>query len=219
MILVYYKKLIFLISILILVNCGGGGATPANPDPFSFSTIKSLDPSFSQSFSLTGSDTDGDSFTATFVMNNLYAVVINSVSVVPREYVVNITNVSTGWSVSGVMNEYYSAGYVAEQRLYFSSGVTCNQTNSSGLPDSAKIGEGGAYVIYDCSDGSKETVTWRLEQSGSNAKLIFEESTSIGGSLDSREEDAYIISTNGHFLGIEIKVFFPPDYTLNLSGS
>ncbi len=223
MITSFSKRSIFIASILILTNCGGGGGggigdTPANTSSFSLSQLKNLTPGHSKTYNLTGGDNNGSTYEANLTVTIKNPSLIDAKMLTPAETSVYIKNTTSNAFVTGTTTAYYTTDKIFV-KLVRDTGVTCTATSYNGLPDAATIGQAGTIGILDCSDGTTETGTWRIEASGNNAKLIESYTTrSFSNTIQSSEDDKFLINANGDILGLEVTFYEPPSFTLNLSG-
>ena len=216
-----FNKLLIVmtISMLSLYGCGGGnggGTTTDTDTPTDTSLVFSIfapdyfDVDYSASYSLAGSDTNGDSYTAT---QTVTAGNETSYSGKPvKEIIVStsITNTSTNAPLEILDKKYFTheANY-SDLRLLASEipGVSAIFRSNEIIPLTATIGDFGTVGVYDRSDFSSFTQTWELTD-GFNGKAILivttvpSDTTSSG--LYPTTIEKLLISQDGTVLGFEL---------------
>lgn len=228
---IFKRSLLISLFIMFVTACGGGGGgTPANPtDPtLSFSTFPPgyFNGSYSASYSLTGTATNGTSYTATWSVQSGADTTFNSKSVKTIEQLLSITNTTTN-AVAGALGYTYFSTDINNLTLEGSYsptiGVSSMATSTTIIPLTASIGDFGNVGSYTNSDGTSDTVTWSLEDGfNGKAKLVLTfVAKDTSNVLDTTEVRKWLISQDGTISSVEVIITFHQDnnLTLTLSGS
>lgn len=187
--------IIMTISALSLYGCGGGDSdtTPSSNTPTNTSLVFSLftpeywNEGYSESYSLVGSDTNGDNYTGTqtvtgVVVQNLgfiaYPKALKEITVDTK-----LTNINTSAPTIMLDKKYFTYGEITDLRLLASEnsfgGITTTAINTDNPEDviiqlEASIGESGTVGNYlRFEDGTTFTISWKLTDGfNGKAKLI-----------------------------------------------
>lgn len=233
----YMKHFIAALSVVILTACGGGGggSTPTNqtdllnqtsPDiTFRLFPSEFLTEGYSESYTLTGSDTEGGTQTGTFNIETRAQTTYLNAPAIPTDGTLNITNTETGAFIASVGAEYYSIDLNDLHYLGFSSttfGTVTASATTTAIPLTAKIGEFGTVGTYIDSAGDKEVISWQLIDGG-NGKAKFVSTNTEFDQFDTlalTTETSYLIDENGNRYSVEFRAFYYDiNVTLTLSGN
>lgn len=217
---------------MFITACGGGG-TPASTDvptdtSLSFSSFPPgyFGGSYSQSFSYTGSDTNGGSYTATLSVQSGADTTFNSLPVKTINELFSITNTGTNAVAGTLVNSYFSTD-INSLRYYgyftASDGVSGIATSTSVLPVSATIGSFGNVGSYTRTDGSNFSSTWSLVDgfNGKEKLILTVTSNDSSNVLDFTSKSTSLITQDGTRLNEEVVITFHQsgNLTLTLTGS
>jgi len=217
-------------SIFMISACGGGGggssSTPTDP-----ATVFSLFPSgyfstgYSESYTLTGTDTAGGVFTGSYSIQTQAQSTFNGVPAIPFAVSLQLNNTASGAFVSAIGTGYYSTNTASPENLGFTNttfGTTTVSATTTALPTTATIGSFGSIGTYVDSAGDTDVDTWRLDDGGNgNAKLVISTTTTDQfGTVTSTSEESYIINSNGNRVSIAFRLFDTSSgITISLSGN
>ncbi len=217
--------------IFTLSACGGGGGGGSNTAPTNPTTVFSLFPSgyfsvgYSESYTLTGTDTAGGVFTGSYLIQTQTQSTFNGVPAIPFDVSLQLNNTASGAFVSAIGTGYYSTNATNPENLGFTNttfGTTTVSATTTALPTTASIGSFGSIGTYTDSAGDADVDTWRLDDGGNgNAKLvIFTTTTDQFGTVTSTSEESYLINSSGNRISIEFRLFDTSSgITISLSGN
>lgn len=226
-----YKFVIASIVVVLLSACGSGGGS-STPAPVSAPTDTNLafqlfpagffSNGYTETYQLSGSDTDGGTYTATLSTTTQAQTTFNGQPAIPVQSLVKITNTQAGVSVTGTGVGYYSTGSASRMYLGFTDNTTSTTyapVSSNVMPQSAKIGESGVVGTY--SGGSEtDQITWQLMNANNGlVNLVENNTTTISGILQSSEEYSFVIDPQGNRKSLTVKIYYADDITVTLSGN
>ncbi len=231
----HYLCLIGVISLglmtIVGTNGGGGGGggttttttgdtTPIAPTSYKLTPQGFYETGFSMSFSLTGADNLGYTYTGLysiatkeltlFTDGNYYTTV---------QVLFRMTNTTTGISTSSIGTIYYNERNEPVLRYSEQTGTWFEPVTIHLLPDTAEIGDFGSLTSWAGSDGTTMTGTWLLQEaSGGLANLIENITYSFG-----IEEATLTIDEEGDVKSIKWKINYTTGslagIEINLSGT
>ena len=179
-----YYIFIAIVTIFSLSGCGGGGSSTTPTDP---NTVFSLFPSayftlgYSESYTLTGTDTGGGVFTGSYSIQTQSQSTFNGNPAIPFAVSLQLNNTASGAFVTAIGTGYYSTTISNLHNLGFTNttfGTTTVSASTTALPTTATIGNFGSVGTYTDSAGDTDVDTWRLDDGGNgNAKLVFSTTT------------------------------------------
>jgi len=183
--------LIFAVVLLISSGCGSSSNT-TNTTAYSLSQIASLTTGHSLSINVSGTDTQGNSYTGTFQQIVEGPTTLNGNSVTEQRTLLTLTEVNVGqvsvvelfyWNTNGTLNE-----------ILFTSGITGTCTNNFAYPSTVQIGESFAGASLSLSNGTTYTSNWTVSDGGNgNAELTLTGNTNTGLA----EQDVWVITPAG----------------------
>ncbi len=198
-----YKIPLVIFFTLVVSACGGGSDAPAT-DPNTIFTLFDMNvvkAGTNKSFTISGSDTAGLTYTGTVSLVDRGLTTFMSQSVRRTDFVASIAVGNSGFATA--TDSVY--GDPSTRAVLFKeddTGFTCTSSTSATIPNTAKPGDFGNTSSLTCADGSTETGAWRLQAlTNGQAKLIytFTYLDSLGNP-DGTEEYSYIIDTSGNVL-------------------
>ena len=222
--------IVMMISALSLYGCGGGGSgsgtttvtdTPTDTSlVFSIFAPEYLGGSYSVSYSLAGSDTNGDTYTATQTVQSGSTTKYLFKEV--KEIIVStsITNTSTGSPLINMQDKkYFTFGLNNSDLKYYASKIIIDEATydvrtitNEVIPLTATIGDSGTVGNYTRA-GTSFTQSWELTD-GFNGKAILVVTTVP----DDTSSDLYptmieklLISQDGTVSGYELIITEHPD--------
>jgi hypothetical protein len=233
------KRLFFLFQCVLVVSLaacgnGGGGGSSAAPAPTPTSTTIpfNLFPAgyftngYTKTFHLTGSDTQGGTYTGTITETTQAQSVYNAQPVIPVQTLLNLTNTKTNAFVTATGYEYFSTDINNLMSLGSTDSIGDIYTAISlnVVPKTAMIGASGAVGTYSGSGtaaGETVTLTWQLTNANNGlANLIVTNSTYIGATLDSSEKHTTVIDQQGNSQTTTIEIYYASSgVTITLYGS
>lgn len=226
--------IIMTFSALSLFGCGGGGTTTPSsatsvgtPDTptdtslvFSIFAPEYLGGSYLVAFPLTGSDTNGDTYTATqSVKSGTPADAFIGAGFVPVKVIdvdTIITNTNTNAVIEIADNKYYTHEAFTDIRYFGytnSLGFLATPTSELSIniiPLTATIGNFGTVGHYTRTDGSGFTQSWELTD-GFNGKAILIVTTlpdDITTDTYPTTVEKFLISQDGAVSGYEVIITY-----------
>lgn len=174
-----------------------------------------------KTFNLTGTDSNGLTYTGSIRIVDRGETTYSSQPAIQTDASITLSD-SNGGVTSGsvsLFGDLTTRAHLADTDN--DDGVTCMATQTTPLPETAKINESGALYSETCSDGTAHTESWRLESDASGfAKLIYTATdTDASGNDDGGEESIYIINVLGDVISVTFISTFANGFTLTLSGS
>lgn len=204
---------LFLVVGISLSGCGGGGGgnaiVPVTQTPTPIGTPVNLAvfkgyflgtaPAGSQiAFNLTGSDTAGSAWSGSFTMVSDGPVLFENQNVYKSRILITLTNVSSGSSASVVSSYYFLASNMNLYKIIDSTGLTSLPTSQGQIADIIHVGDSGSLWALSNSDGSTETITWKLNGDvNGNSKFVLSTVEMIGSSVSSLEDDTFYLDSAG----------------------
>ena len=176
------KRLIFTLALigtaLISVGCssGGGDSTPATiPTPtdtvFSLSGLQTDAVGTVYNTQLTGSDSNGVSYTGNLSMANRVETMLNGVLVTPHDAIISLTG--GGNSITVTSTSYTDINNYLISVVVQTTGLVCTPVSPDTIPSSVKIGDFGILSTMVCDDNTTQERSWRVEDGGNGtAKLV-----------------------------------------------
>jgi hypothetical protein len=204
----------------------GGGNTPTDPSlDFSLFPSGYFGGSYTASYSLSGSFSNGHGATATYNVHSGSTTTFNSQPVITIGDQATITDTTTNGVASGTSETYFStdtSNPTVVGNYSPTSGVSYYATSTTVIPLTAKIGNFGNIGTYTGSDGTTYTSSWALQDGyNGNAKLAitfaYKDSSN---NPDATEIDTYTIKQDGTRVHLDVNItFYSSGGTLTLSGS
>ena len=213
--------------VFLFAGCGGGGGGSSHKS--TTTTYKLYSDGYftagsQESYNLTGSNTSGDAYTGTLLIEPQSATTFNSAAAIPVEDTLSLTNTVSNNSGTLIGIEYFSTDASNLELLGYHSdqygGDATPATSLSVIPQSASIGDSGSAGTYTFSNGDILTITWELTQaSGSYANLIMSTTvTTSTGSALLTEENTFVIDQDGNRQSVTINAVLN-GITVTLSGN
>ena len=160
------KTSILVLLACVLVGCGGGGgggssSTPADTTFMSF-PAGYFSAGYQESFTLTGSDTNGGKYTGTYLVKTESSTTFNGEQAIPVTGLLSLTNTTTKATITETGADYYSVD--ATDRILLGSenttyGDTSTGSSLSALPQTAEIGNFGELGAYSWVMGLQIQIT------------------------------------------------------------
>ena len=170
-------KSIFIVTFVLLMSaCGGGGSSPASTptDPnqiFSLAKLQSTTLGTVYSTQITGSDSNGTSYTGSISMANRTQEMLGGVLVTPRDLLISLSGGGTSTVVTGTSYVDTSNNLIAV--IIQTTGLVCTPVSPDNIPTTVKIGDFGILSTMTCDDNTTQARNWRAEDAGNgNIKII-----------------------------------------------
>lgn len=223
------KKIFCLFSAILLFGCGGGGgsSTPATPTPVgttvSMATFKGLyygtaTPGTQMSFTLSGSDSQGNSWTGSFAAVSDGPTTFESQNVTKSRTLVTLQR-GTSTPVTGISSRYFLTSNSTLYKSVSSLGVTSVPTTQTLMPNTIQVGDFDNFLNTTNSDGTTSTGTWRLDADfNGNSKFVLSGITRTGGTVTGLEDDTFYLDSSGNPYRMEISVTVS-GVTVTMSGN
>lgn len=231
------NKLLMGLSVAMLfglAGCGGGGGgdgggTPQVQTPagtaVSMTTFKGLftgtaTAGSQMSFTLTGSDTSGNAWTGSLSMVSDGPTTFENNSVTKSRSTFVLTRSSTGTSATNTDTSYFLAANGNFYKSINSAGETSVPSTQATIPDNSHVGDSGSLWNETSSDGTSESITWKLEADfDGKSKLTFSSTAKDASNVTiAQEDDTFYLDSNGNPFKYEAKVT-ANGITINLSGN
>lgn len=216
----YLSVSMMVLCLLVLSACGGGGGepqtTPTSPNQtFDLSKVYSTTLGTVYSTQLTGSDTDGFSYSGTYAVANRAQTMLGGVLVTPRDIILSLT--SGGISQTVTATSYFdTSGYLISIGLQ-SEGRVCTPVSPDSAPTIVKIGDFGISSTIVCDDNTSTEENWRVEDGGNGSIRYISSSTEKDqfGSVLYITDITYVINSNGDILSFKtVSTEWASNYTL-----
>jgi len=179
------KNTLFVVFLLALYSCGGGGSnggggvttpasTPTDPNKlFSLSSSRqNITLGTVYSTQLTGSDSNGLTYTGTLAIANRAEEMQNGILVTPSDLILAFTD-SNGLTITTTGTSFKDS---SSNLISFSLqplNLTCTPVTPGKIPSPVKIGDFGILSTLNCSDNTTRDGSWRVEDaSNGNIFLI-----------------------------------------------
>lgn len=206
------RSLVISLIIVFITACGGGETPTSTDTPTDTSLVFSafppgyFDGNYSASYSLTGSATDGNNYTATWIIQSGADTTFNTKPVKTIEKKLTTTNTATNAVVETVHSTYFTKdinNLTVEGTD--SLGVSYIPTSTTVIPLTASIGDSGSIGSYAGTDGSSSSITWSIEDGfNGKAKLVITEVFNDASSeLYATQIQKWLISQDGSISGVE----------------
>lgn len=209
-----------------LTGCGGGGggsSAPAVANTTVYSTAKILpkDVTSTASFTLTGSDTSGGSWTGSMQMRGDGPTVFEGQSVTKVSQIVTLT-LAGGSTASSTIASYYKPDELLYKTIYSGSvSGTAIQTNTATMPSTFKVGDFASGPSLSLNlNGTSDSVstTYQVFDGGNgNAKVVSTLTYLVANYSGTTE---YILSPSGEILSVKMILYYPSlNKTVTLNGT
>jgi len=176
-----FKQLIIVLGLLSIAACGGGdgsdgdnGLSTASIDPsrtYSLSALQSTAPGLVYATQLTGSDSDGATFSGSIAITNRARTMHNGALVTPQELTTNLTGAGISLTVTGTSYIDETGNLVSVEMR--NRDLSCTPDSPDTMPGSVKVGDSGELSRLTCNDNTAEETRWRIEDAGSgNIRVI-----------------------------------------------
>jgi hypothetical protein len=211
---------------MAMAACGGGGgdgdgdgdgSTPTDPNKiFSLNSLQSTTPGTIYTSQLTGSDTEGESFTGSINFAVRTQEMLNGILVTPSDLIISLSSDSTA-STTVTTTGYIDTDGNLIELIIQTTGVTCTPVTPDKLPDSIKIGDFGILSTLICSDNTTQERNWRVEDASNGNIRIVSNGTikNENNTFISTTDITYTIDGNGNIIGFKsVTTLYANNYTL-----
>ena len=171
------KHILIVLSLLVITACGGGGGSDNTTTPtdtnksFSLATLQSMTLGTVYTTQLTGSNSDGVTYTGTASTANRAQTMLNGVLVTPRDLIISLTGGGSSITVTGTSNVDTSGNLISV--VIQTTGLVCTPVSPDRMPASVKIGDFGILSTLTCSDNTTQERNWRVEDAGNgNIRVV-----------------------------------------------
>ena len=199
-----------------MMGCGGGGGestpTVANTNTYSTAKILPLTASGTTTFTLTGSDTSGGSWSGSVQTRGDGSTVFEgqNVSKVSQIVTLSLAGSSTASSTVAIASYYKSDGLLYKAVYSGSTSGTALQTNSAILPATFKVGDfasGPSLSLNLNGTTDSVTTTYQVFDAGNGNARVVSTMTYQVASYSATTE--YIISPSGDMLLLKMILYYP----------
>ena len=154
---------------LISVGCssGGGDSAPPPTDPdtvFSLSGLQTDVVGTIYTTQLTGSDSNGTSYTGNLSVANRVDIMLNGVLVTPQEVIISLSD--GGNSITVTATSYTDTNNFLISVVVQTTGQVCTPVSPDTMPSSVKIGDFGILSTMVCDDNTTQERSWRVVDGG-----------------------------------------------------
>jgi hypothetical protein len=210
------KRTLIILGFLVITACGGegGSTTPTDPDQlFSLDKIQSTTPGTVYATQITGSDSDGTTYTGSFTVINQAQIMLNGVLVTPRDTTTSVTGGNPSFTVTVTNTGNYDTNANLISVFYQPAGPTCTLVSPDKIPGPVKIGDSGSLSTSTCDDGTTEERIWRIADAGNGRIHVISTSTSTDqfSVIDSVAETTITIDGNGDVVAFKAVSTLPAD--------
>jgi len=177
------------VSLILFLACGGGGGgsstNSAVPPPTNVPTteLTTQATGWSAAFTISGTDTQGYSWTGSYNLSVVGPTTVNGTSVVEKDVLESLTRVNVG-SISALTQEYYLPSSMNLFTVsYPDSGMTGTPTMQGNFPSVFNVGNFGTGGILSLSNGYTSSSNWQILDGG-NGDLIYKVTTNISSGVN-----------------------------------
>ena len=174
-----FKIAVIVILASMILACGGGGGSdsgttfvPTDPNQlFPLSKINSTTQGTVFNFAVTGSDSNGVTYTGTIAQANRALEMYSGVLTTPRDTLINLIGGGSSTAVT-------STGYIDTSGnlvgiVVQTTGLICTPVAPNNLPATVKIGDFGILSALNCDDNTTQSQNWNITDAGSgNVNLV-----------------------------------------------
>lgn len=170
------KYMIIVLSLLVLSACGGGGGgnstTPTDPNQiFSLTKLQSTALGTVYSAQLTGSDSNGVTYSGSVAQANRAQEMYSGVLTTPSDVIISLTG--GGSTITVTATGYIGSSGNTIAVVVQTTGLICTPVSPDSMPSSVKIGDFGILSTMNCDDNTTQSRNWRVEDAGNgNIKII-----------------------------------------------
>ena len=203
------KKLLIipLITIVfLLTGCGDSDSTtPTDHDQvFSLATFQSKIIGTWYVTQMTGSDTNGSTYSGTLSMAVREQIMLNGIYVTPRDVT---SDVFIGFPLTSTRYTDINNNLISV--VLQETGFTCTPVSPDTIPSSVMIGDYGTLSTMVCDGNTTTERSWRVEDGGNGtANLItnFSSKDQFNATM-SDNATTYTINTSGDILALKMVLF------------
>ncbi len=195
------------------LGCGGSGSdsSVSENDELSFGLFQPgvFSAGFSESYDITGSDAQGQTYSGRFSYQTQPETTFNGEVAIPVVQTLEFTNVQTGATSIGVGTEFYSVDANSVRLVGLTTDtVTITSATPVAVPLTAKVGQSGAVGTYLDNAGNTRVGSWRLERGeGSTARYVtLVSTTDQSGNVIETSEFASVVDTSGNRQSAEVRI-------------
>jgi hypothetical protein len=216
-------KSIFIVMLVLLMSaCGGGDSSPASTptspaQSFSLAKLQSTTLGTVYSTQLSGSDSDGTSYTGTISLANRAQEMLDGVLVTPRDLLLSLDG-GTPYVVTAT--SYVDTSNNLISLVIQTTGVVCTPVSPNNIPSSVKIGDFGILSTLVCDDNTTQESNWRIEDAGNGNILAITNATAKDefSAIISVAEVSYTLDGNGNIIAFKTVVtIHASNFTLTYS--
>lgn len=201
------------VAVFMLTGCGGGGGSAPSPQPtppptnVSTQELTTTQTGYSMTFSLSGSDTAGHSYSGSQSFSVIGPTTYENLSVIEKDSLFTLTQQGAG-TFSSLAKQYIKASDHSLYKIYYpATGLTAVPTSQGFLPATINVGDFGLASVLSYSNGNTISTNWSVSDGG-NGRLKYTLTGNTNGGLS--EADSLFIDSTGHITGGIIIVYnFP----------
>ena len=214
------EKYLILFALILIQGCSGGGGDAPPPDDalpptdpgtvFPLFNAGQFVAGYTDTITLTGSNTEGDTFTGSFSVQTQPESTFLSMPAIPFLTELQLSNTKTGDFVATLGTSYYTTLATDRHYLGYSNlSVTISSAVREAIPQSAKIGDFGVIGTYTDNAGNVDAQSWSLDDAGGGFANRVELSTVTdpSGKLNSSSVTTSKIDANGNLLSYKYVIF------------
>ena len=221
------KKYLVLFALILIQGCssgGGDGSTATDPNTeFQIFPSGYFTAGYADTINYTGTGTDGSSYTASVSEQTQTQSTFLGQSAIPILEQLQVTNISTGATASGIGTEYYSTDPNDRHFLGESSTTTTTVTAvTTAIPQTAKIGDIGIVGTYTDNAGNVTERSWRLDDglNGRAKRFVLTTERDQFGIVTTTIAVTNLIDTSGNVISSNVVIsYLDLGVTLTLNGS
>lgn len=222
------SSLLMAAMLLLTSGCGGGDATSTDtPTPagvaVNIATFKSIyhgtaTTGSQASFSLAGSDLQGNAWTGSYTVTSDGATTFETQNVTASHCLLNIQK--TNYSPTNLLTTryYLSPGEATYKTIDYSGRILVTIAEVP-LPDIPRVGEEGTGTTSN-SDGTTSTITWELDPdvNGNSILSFITVTKAADNSIVAEESDSFYLDPSGNAFKM-IVIVTTSGTTVTLSGN
>jgi len=215
--------------LLLTSGCGGGGSATSTDTPtpagvaVNIATFKSIyhgtaTTGSQASFSLNGSDLQGNAWTGSYSVTSDGATTFETQNVTASHCLLNIQKTNYSPTTLLTTRYYLSPDEVTYKTIDYSGRILVTIAEVP-LPDIPRVGEGGACTTSN-SDSTTSTITWKLDPdvNGNSILSFITVTKAADNSIVAEESDSFYLDPSGNAFKMTVTVI-TSGTTVTLSGN
>jgi hypothetical protein len=215
------KYLFMVLCLMSLMACGSSGgddseSTPTSPtQTFDVSKIYNTTLGTIYSTQLTGSDSNGTSYSGFFSVANRAQTMLGGVLVTPQDSLLNLTDGTSSSTSTATTNFDTSGNRISIENQ--TTGLACIPAYLDSAPTTVRIGDFDTRATLRCNDDTTIEGSWRAED-GKNGTIKYITNATVKNQFSTITQvinSTIIVNGSGDIVSTKIETTIPAsNYTL-----